>query len=391
MSPRDSSRDSRQDSGQDSGQDSSQRLSSPRRAIGCPRLGGLRPLRLLPALLAACLAHGAAAQSLDRSVIGASGSLSAAQQTAVSDFVARAASVIDSDDDAKAVEEARLALITPSRDPASTTAFRKAYAGELLKALGGTIRGGDLRRAVNAMQVLRFTRTSEAVDALIERANPASERNPGKRLAAAGLVVDAFEDLDTSNAYYEGAARRLRDAAAAETDPFALQQQLAAIGAAANRNGLPADTARNIRRTQAEAIAAAAQAMKGVSAADPRMQAIYRVLVTLRNDLLLNSQADQKEIGKVLAPALAAVIADAAAQWEAAHATPALAADYAGLANVCEVLLRLTDRLQRPNAYQGRPDGDTRVLAGAWESGDRAKFDAESKRWADIASKAPYR
>ena len=241
------------------------------------------------------------------------------------------------------------------------------------------------------MQVLRFTRTSEAVDALIERATPASERNPGKRLAAAGLVVDAFEDLDTSNAYYEGAARRLRDAAAAETDPFALQQQLAAIGAAANRNGLPADTARNIRRTQAEAIAAAAQAMKGVSAADPRMQAIYRVLVTLRNDLLRNSQADQKEIGKVLAPALAAVIADAAAQWEAAHATPALAADYAGLANVCEVLLRLTDRLQRPNAYQGRPDGDTRVLAGAWESGDRAKFDAESKRWADIASKAPYR
>jgi hypothetical protein len=343
-------------------------------------------------VLAACLAHGAAAQSLDRAVIGASGSLSAAQQTAVTDFVARAAAVIDSGDDAKEIEEARLTLITPSRDPASTTAFRKAYATELLKALGGTIRGGDLRRAVNAMQVLRFTRTSDAVDALIERATPSSERNPGKRLAAAGLVVDAFEDLDTSNAYYEGAARRLRDAATSETDPLALQQQLAAIGAAANRNGLPADTARNVRRTQAEAIAAAAQAMKGAAVADPRMQAIYRVLVPLRNDLLRNSQADQKEIGKVLAPALAALVADAAAQWEAAHANPALAADYAGLANVCEVLLRLTDRLQRPSAYQGsRPDGDARVLAGAWESGDRAKFDAESKRWTDIASKAPYR
>lgn len=373
-------------------QDSSQRLSSPFPRVGGLRVAGLRFLRLLPAVLAVGLVHGASAQSLDRAVIGASGSLTAAQQTAVADFVARAAAVIDSGDDAKAIEEARLALITPSRDPASTTAFRKAYATELLKALGGTVRGGDLRRAVNAMQVLRFTRTSDAIDALIERATPSAERNPGKRLAAAGLVVDAFEDLDTSNAYYEGAARRLRDAAASETDALALQQQLAAIGAAANRNGLPSDTARNVRRTQAEAIAAAAQAMKGVSTADARMQAIYRVLVPLRNDLLRNSQADQKEIGKVLVPALAATVSCAAAQWDAAHANAALAADYAGLANVCEILLRLTDRLQRPNAYQGsRPDGDARVLAGNWESGDRAKFDAESKRWADIASKPPYR
>jgi hypothetical protein len=350
-------------------------------------------LRLIPLALAACLAQGAAAQSsLDRSVIGASGALTTTQQTAVADFVARQAGILDSSDDAAEVEEARLALIAPSRDPSSSTAFRKAYAAELLKALGQTVRGGDLRRAINAMQVLRFTRTSEAVDALIDRATPSTERVAAKRIAAGGLVVDAFEDLDTSNAYYEGAARRLRDAAAAETDPYALQQQLSAIGAAARRNGLPADTARNIRRTQAEAIAAAAQAMKGESAADARLLAIYRALVPLRNDLVRTSQADQKEIGKALVPALAAVLSCNAAQWDAAHADATASADGAGLVNICEVLLRLVDRLQRPDAYQGtRPEAESRALAASWESGDKAKFAAEAKRWSDVAAKSPYR
>lgn len=56
------------------------------------------------------------------------------------------------------------------------------------------------------------------------------------------------------------------------------------------------------------------------------------------------------------------------------------------------MLLRLIDRGERPSAYEGaKPDGEQRLLAPAWESKDRAKFDAEAKKWSDVVAGAPYR
>ena len=50
-------------------------------------------------------------------------------------------------------------------------------------------------------------------------------------------------------------------------------------------------------------------------------------------------------------------------------------------------LLRIIDREERPQAYAGsRPDADARVLLPAWESSDKAKFEAEAARWAGIVA-----
>jgi len=60
--------------------------------------------------------------------------------------------------------------------------------------------------------------------------------------------------------------------------------------------------------------------------------------------------------------------------------------------NSCEVLLRLIDRSERASAYTGsKPEGDQRILTPTWDAKDKAKFDAEAKRWADIVGAAPYR
>jgi hypothetical protein len=330
--------------------------------------------------------------ALDRTIIAASGALNDGQKSAVAAFVGKLAETIRTGDDARAVEEARAALTVPARDPAATASFRKAYGQIIIVELGAVAKGSDLRRALNAMQALRFTRTPEALDVVIERTAPASEPNAAKRIAAASLVADAFEDLDASNAYYETAARRLRDASGAETDWIALQQKLSAIGAAARRKELPADNARNVRKAQAEAIAAVAKAIKSQSKADARMQAIQRTLVGLRNDLLVMQSADRSAVAKVLAPALSDLVGGAAAQWDSAHADAALTGSYASVLNNCEVLLRLIDRGERPQAYAGtKPEGDARVLGSAWESKDKAKFEAEATRWAGIVSAAPYR
>jgi len=357
-----------------------------------------RPKTFRSLLLGLVVAIGAAGEALgqgatlERSVVSASGTLTQAQGAAVDAFVQRHAPVVRDTTDPRRLEEARNALITPSRDPASTIAFRKAYATVLARELGAAVSGSDLRRSLHAMQALRFTRAPEGLDLILERTDARSESNAGKRLAAASLVVDAFEDLDANNAYYEGVARRLRDACAGESDWLALQQKLQAIGAGARRKDLPADTVRSIRRSQAEAIAEVARSMKSAQKADPRMQALQRALVTLRNDLLLMSTADRSAMAKVLAPALADVVASGLSHWDAAHADPVLSDSYGATLNSCETLLRLLDRSERPQAYAGtRPETDGRVLTPAWEAKDRAAFEAESKRWSGIVSAAPYR
>lgn len=330
--------------------------------------------------------------SIDRTILAATGALNDGQKSAVSAFVGKYAETIRTGSDARSVEEARAALATPARDPAASPSFRKAYGAVLITELSPVVKGSDLHRSLNAMQALRFTRTSEALDVILERTAVASESNPAKRIAAASLAADAFEDLDASNAYYETAARRLRDAAVNETDWLALQQKLAAIGAAARRKDLPADNARNVRKAQAEAIASLAKGMKASAAADVRMQAIQRTLVGLRNDLLVMQSADRSAVSKILAPALSDLIACANAQWDGAHADATMSASYASVLNSCEVLLRLIDRGERPQAYAGtKPEGDARVLGPAWESKDKAKFQAEANRWAGIVSAAPYK
>ncbi len=351
-----------------------------------------RPLFILCAIAASLCASALGQTTLDRGIIATAAPLTDAQKAAVSTFAASALDAIRDGTDATEMVDARWTLVTPARDPAATAPFRKGYSAILITELTPVIKGKDLQRAVNAMQVIRFTRTSESVDVLIERSNSASENDPGKRLAAASLLADSFEDLDASNAFLETAARRIRDAASTEPDWIALQQKLAAISTAAKRKELPPDNARNIRKAQAEAIAAVAKSIKSNTTADERMQALQRALIGVRNDLLLLQQADRTAAAKTLAPAMGDLLTASSTHWEAGHNNATLAPSYAAVVNSCEVMLRLIDRSERPQAYAGaKADADTRVLATAWEASDKAKFDAEVKRWNAIVSASPYK
>lgn len=351
----------------------------------------LRPL-IAACILAASLVGPAAAQQLDRAIIAASAPLTEAQRSAIQSFAANHLRTIREMSSGSSVNDARTALVSPMRDPAATANFRKGMAQVLVAELTPVAKGADLRAAVVAMQVLRFTRSPEAVDVLIDRANPSAERDAGKRVSAGSLASDAFEDLDANNAYIESAVRKLRDAAVAETDWIATQQKLAAIAAAARRSDLSPDSARKVRLLQVETIAALSRAIAASKSADPRIQAVQRALIGLRNDLLTMKDADRSALAKPLAPALAGLLAAGTAQWDSAHADAALSTAYSGTLNLTEVMLRLIDRGERPSVYAGsKPDSDARVLGPAWDAKDKAKFDAEVKRWAGIVAAAPYK
>ncbi|MFZ9913855.1 MAG: hypothetical protein ACO3IB_00755 [Phycisphaerales bacterium] len=350
----------------------------------------LRPL-IAACILAATAVGSAAAQQIDRAVIAATAPLNDSQKAALQSFAETHVRAIKASA-GPSLADARMALVSPLRDPAATVNFRKGMAQLLVDELGPVAKGADLQRAINAMQVLRFTRTPEALDVILDRANPSAETDAGKRVSASGLLADAFEDLDANNAYIEIVARKLRDSPTAETDWGALQQKLMAIGAAARRGDLNPESVRRIRLVGAEAIAAVAKSMAASKQPDARMQAIARVLVGARNDLLTLKEADRTAIAKTMAPALVDFLNAASAQWDGAHADATMSAVYGSTMNSSEVLLRLIDRGVRTAAYGGsKPESDSRIVAPAWEAKDKAKFDAEAKRWAGVVSAPPYK
>ncbi|MEY3026391.1 MAG: hypothetical protein ACO31E_08945 [Phycisphaerales bacterium] len=348
---------------------------------------------LTTALLAVCASATCLAQStLDRAILASNAPLTGAQKTAVGEFIAPMVDTIAKSNDMGALDEARWTLASVARDPAATAQFRRAYGESLAEALTPVVKGKDLRRSINAMQVLRFTRSTDGLDVLVASTAPDAEAEAGKRISAASLIADSFEDLEASSTYVETVARRLRDACASETDPIALQRKLAAMGAAARRKDLTPENVRTIRRYVVDAMSTLIKSMKNSAKADARIGAFQRALLGVRNELLDMPAAERSAIFRALAPVLVDLLGAVNNQWDSAHADADLAGSYASVTNSCEVLLRLIDRSERASAYTGSAaGGDQRTMAAAWESKDKKAFDAELKRWKGIVAAAPYK
>ena len=155
---------------------------------------------------------------------------------------------------------------------------------------------------------------------------------------------------------------------------------------------MPAENARTVRRSQVEAIALVAKSAKASQSADMRVLAMQRVLIGLRNDLLVMPAADRALLAKSLVPALVDLLAAANAQWNAARTSKDLTASYGSMVNSCEVILRLLDRVERPAAYAGsKSEAESRVLATTWDANETTKFGDEVKRWTSVASATPYK
>ena len=331
----------------------------------------------------ACAQSPNASTSLDQSIIASSAVLTEAQKTAIKAFAQTQVQLLATANDQAELESARRILTDAPRDPAATAIFRRGYSTVLIPLLTPVASGTDLRRAIFAMQALRFLRSNEAVDALLNRASLATEKDGARRLVAAGLAADLLSDADLSPIQMEAIAKRLGICALAETDSFALQQQLEGFNALLKRSQLPADTAKSVRKSEFEAIALLASSIAQQPNADARMNAVYRALISVRNQWVEMPTAEKTAAAPQLARGLVDLLKASDKQWTSVRANANLSPSYAGMCNSAEVLLRLVDRSMRPNAPRSTDD---RVLPKTWESADKAAFTAEVKRWSDAVA-----
>ena len=235
------------------------------------------------------------------------------------------------------VNEARGEFVSVARSPSATPVFRRAYAAAVVEALGPVIEDESTFRAVNALQAIRFLRTPEAVEVVVTHADPNRQRDSARRLVAAGLLAAAIADADLNPAQLDGTTREIASIASAESEWMILLQSMEALDAIANLPNAPAASIDLARRSQVATLEGAVSRMKG---SPELVEAVYRTLLELRNQLVRMSARDRGEFARRFGPVFASV--EKAARSGMDTAPPPMRPTFEKTAQQAQVLADLT-------------------------------------------------
>lgn len=256
--------------------------------------------------LSAATASAQQAPSLPTSIVSASGTLSAADRQTLENFVSAWTSTL-ADGEPVRVNQARGELISPARSPSATPIFLRTYSEVLVPALQPTVAGDDVFRAINGLQVARFLKSPEAVELIVTRVDPASESLRPKRLVAAGLLAGAIRDGQLNPAQLDGTTRRIAGIAGTEADWMILLQFMEALDAIANLPNVPAASVDLARRSQLAVLESAVARMKGPDGDPNLIEAIYRSLLELRNQLVRMSSSQRAAFSRQFGPVFTSI------------------------------------------------------------------------------------
>ena len=132
------------------------------------------------------------------------------------------------------VDDARRRLMEPLRGRGQSDLFLNEYGDIILQGLVASVDRDTAtpHTAANALVIISRIGTERALDALIDRSSVRTTSSTPVRISAARGARELLRQADTSRISIrkrQQVARRLRDAAAAETDAFALRHHLHAI------------------------------------------------------------------------------------------------------------------------------------------------------------------
>jgi hypothetical protein len=260
---------------------------------------------LLGWLVSAPVAATAAAQAsaLPTSVIASSAALSPRDRQLVAAYVSEWGRRLAESDPAE-VTRARAELISPARSPSATPVFLRAYSEEVLGALAPVIASDDTFRAINALQVLRFLRTPEAVEAIASRCDHSAESNRGKRQAASSLLGAAIAATSFTPAQLDGLTRRIGGMAAGETQWMTLLQLLRTLQTIAAQPGLPAASTDLVRSTFATALRTTTTRATAANGNPELIHAVQRSLLGIREQFVRLGGGARQEFARQMAPVL---------------------------------------------------------------------------------------
>ncbi|MCH8822253.1 MAG: hypothetical protein IH984_01980 [Planctomycetes bacterium] len=307
-----------------------------------------------------------------------SNSLNQAQQGQIEDYAKFYCNNLSSGD-IDLVENAKRQLLGPLRAPSISPHFRLKYGKLLVPHLKPVIDGDSPYAAVNALQVVGFLGTNDALNLIKDHINIDDEESFAKRLWAVKAFVVAYKQQNLSANQLNPMLRQLGMACKTETQSMILHSQFSAISIV---NSTIA------REVLLDAVSTKLEDIAGKDNPSELMGAIYPALVSLRDQYLILPQNQQRTFGVSIAPSLCKVFKVSLAHWDKiqldAEAKRQFTSNYKGANEVAEAFLRTIAR------EIGSKEPPQTQIADAWTDNDKPRFEAQHKIWHDIVNQPPY-
>jgi hypothetical protein len=203
------------------------------------------------------------------------------------------------------VQEARKALASVLRKPDCSLVFFRTFLQLATPEIASIVKSGDAFRITNALLVVRQIRCSEALAMVLDQSSLSTQSDARVRVAASAMIGAMVRGGAVQPTELDGVARRTRENAEVETNPFAASQlieSLGAIASTADAAKLP-NTVRGAFDEVVKATSAALARAQKPESSDFAM-AVFRGLFVMRETVLRMTPDQQKALGKTVEPLL---------------------------------------------------------------------------------------
>lgn len=203
------------------------------------------------------------------------------------------------------VQEARKAMASLLRKPDCSLVFFRTFLQLATPEISSIVKSGDAFRITNALLVVRQIRCSEALLMVLDQSSASTQSDTRVRVAASAMIGAMVRGGAVQPTELDGVARRTRENAEVETNPFAASQlieSLGAIASTADAAKLP-NTVRGAFDELVKATGAALARAQKPESADFAM-VVFRGLFVMRETVLRMTPDQQKALGRTVEPLL---------------------------------------------------------------------------------------
>ncbi len=221
--------------------------------------------------------------------------IDAAGQKQINAFIADRAGQILSGD-TKAVRQATNDIVMLLRQQGATPIFVRACFDSLKPWVAKIIDTNNEYRISNFLQVIRWTRSWEALDILIDQSTPAKQKDGVIRISASRLLPNCITSGNLTAPQVDGAARRIREAAENENNWIVTVHDLQALAALSLASQV-AQFEPQVKITRGEFLKVLEISIQKASNANDPQQvfAAQRGMIFLRDMLVSNSTPAEKK------------------------------------------------------------------------------------------------
>lgn len=260
--------------------------------------------------------------SLPQEIISSRNAITADQKAAIENFVDRLTEILSESESGSAdVAKARDLLIQSTRLAGVTPVFLRTYSEVVIKGLQPLIFGKDTLKSENALRIVAFLQTPQALGILVESLDVGRNNDASKRIVAAGLIPTAISPGAKSNmdsASLASSARNIAASVRIETDWIVVLEELRALNAIALNPLLTEQNRSEIRTIQFETYKSIADRIASSSKPSDMIFAIHRAMLNLRTQLVSDSTAsdfDADRAATLLEGIVTAIATGAVEQW----------------------------------------------------------------------------